>query len=91
MAFPRKGGIVRTTYLGYLDREPAAACSAIGSYRSVDTKACLEHLRRGQAPRMASSISSQAAIEGHTGGKREVHGEDLATPWAVPQLRNEAR
>jgi len=28
-------------------------------------KACLEHLRRGQAPRIAGSISSQAAIGLH--------------------------
>jgi len=37
MASPRNGCIVRTTYLGYLDREPTAPCSAIGSYRSIDT------------------------------------------------------
>src|SRR5918995_1334295 len=62
MALPRNGCIIKTTYLGYLDKEPTATCSAISHIAASIHEGLLKAPAQRPAPRMPGSISSQAAI-----------------------------
>src|SRR5918998_1630507 len=82
MALPRNGCIIKTTYLGYLDTEPTATCSAISHIAASIHEGLLKAPAQRPAPRMPGSISSQAAISTTLVGPTAA----TTTPWPLSPL-----